>query len=115
MRILVVEDDFLIALDLEFMLEGLGQTVIGPVARVHEALALIESETPDAALLDINLGAETSFAAARALARSGTPFAFVTAHQHAPLPADLAETLRLGKPLNSAALAPVIERFRNAP
>ena len=60
-RILVVEDEYLIADDLRTQLTAHGATVVGPVASVNEALALIESRAIDAAILDINLDAETTF------------------------------------------------------
>src|SRR3954451_4862424 len=54
-RVLVVEDEFVIALDLQLALYRLGCEVLGPVASVAEALVLLRHERPDAAVLDINV------------------------------------------------------------
>ena len=53
--VLVVEDEFLIALDLELLLRRHGWRVLGPAATVDQALRLLRGETPDVALLDVNL------------------------------------------------------------
>ena len=59
--VLVVEDEALIACDLQNILESNGCRVIGPAASLARAWDLIEQETPDLALLDVNLGSSTSF------------------------------------------------------
>jgi CheY-like chemotaxis protein len=60
LMVLVVEDEFLIAMDLEAMLRGHGWRVLGPAATVAEALRLLDGgETPDVALLDVNLRGRT--------------------------------------------------------
>ncbi len=58
LRVLVVEDELLLAMDYEEILIGAGCTVLGPVARPAGALSLLESEQPDAAVLDLNLAGE---------------------------------------------------------
>jgi DNA-binding response OmpR family regulator len=78
--VLVVEDEALVAIMLEEMLGDLGYQVIGPVASVGAALALYAQGRPDAAILDINLGGEHSFAVADALREGGVPFAFSTGY-----------------------------------
>jgi two-component system, response regulator PdtaR len=78
--ILIVEDEFLIALDLQLLLEGHGWRVIGPVATVGEALASLQKERPSAALLDVNLGHELVTPVAVALKNVGIPFAVATAY-----------------------------------
>lgn len=79
-RLLVVEDEVFVAMLIEDVLEGAGGAVIGPAARVDEALALIEAENPDGALLDVNLGGELVYPVAEALARLEIPFVFVTGY-----------------------------------
>lgn len=76
--ILVVEDDAILALDLEMMLSDAGFQVLGPASSVREALDLIETEYPEFATLDYHLGRETSAAVARCLALRGTPFIYVS-------------------------------------
>ena len=77
-RVLVVEDQPLIAMDLEDLLISRGYEVLGPVATVAAALDRLAATTPDAALLDIDLAGETSFAVGFELARRGVPFVFAT-------------------------------------
>jgi DNA-binding response OmpR family regulator len=78
-KILVVEDEFLLALDLTQQLEDAGFEVEGPVAQVSHALILIDSQPPDLALLDIDLGrGRTSHEIARRLTKRGIPFAFIS-------------------------------------
>jgi CheY-like chemotaxis protein len=81
-RILVIEDDYGVSQAITLLLEGEGAEVIGPVGWADEALALIESQgtTLDAALLDIDLHGEGSYAIADALASRGVRFAFATGY-----------------------------------
>ena len=84
-RILVVEDERLIALDIQEMLESWGCTVIGPVATAAAALALLADECPDSAVLDVHLNGETSEPIAAALQLCGRPFLVLTAYQRSYL------------------------------
>ncbi len=79
LTVLVVEDDFLIALDLETTLERHGWRVLGPAPNVEEALRLLDAERPDVALLDINLGHETVTPVAVALRSLQVPFVLSSA------------------------------------
>lgn len=81
MRILVVEDEPLVAMALEDMLLARGCQVVGPVPSVAEALSLILLEAPAAALLDVNLGVETSAPVAARLAGLGLPYLLVTGYE----------------------------------
>jgi len=78
--VLIVEDEYLIAMDLQFLLEARGWRVIGPVATVQGALALLEDEEPAVALLDVNLGNELVTPVAQALKARNVPFAVASAH-----------------------------------
>jgi CheY-like chemotaxis protein len=82
LKILVVEDELLIALDLEDLLTGLGCSVVGPAFNLKQGMRLIESETFDGAILDINLGGETVFPLADALADRSIPFVYVTGYSN---------------------------------
>jgi CheY-like chemotaxis protein len=84
-KILVVEDEMLIAMLLEDLLEDLGCQVLGPVANVPQALELTAKEHPDAAVLDVNLGTEPVYPVADALTRAEVPFVFVTGYGQAGL------------------------------
>lgn len=78
--VLIVEDEYLIAMDLQLMVERLGWRVIGPVASVRGALRLIEDELPSVALLDVNLGTELVTPVAEALKARNVPFAVASAY-----------------------------------
>jgi CheY-like chemotaxis protein len=80
LRVLLVEDETMVALLLSDMLQDLGCEVVGPASRVAEALALAESEKVDAALLDVNLAGEKVFPVADRLAERQVPFVFSTGY-----------------------------------
>src|SRR3954470_681835 len=87
-RLLIVEDDYLIAADLASSLEELGAEVIGPAGTVEDALELVQrsGETLDGAVLDINLREQRVYPVATALARHGVPFVFVTGYDTVAIP-----------------------------
>ena len=78
--VLVVEDEFLIAMDLELLLQRHGWRVLGPAATVAEALRLLAGETPDVALLDVNLRGEPVTPVAEELRARGVPFVLASAY-----------------------------------
>jgi response regulator RpfG family c-di-GMP phosphodiesterase len=106
LKVLVVEDSYLIAEHLSHLLAQHGAEVIGPVARLASGLKLVEEGTPvDGALLDVNLDGELCFPIASALMRRDVPFAFLTGYDDGDIiPRDLAAVPRLGKPLDEAKL-----------
>ena len=77
-KVLIVEDDPLIALDLEDTFSRAGYRVTGMAHSVDDGLALIESDPPEAATLDYQLGRETSEAIAEALDRRAIPYCFIS-------------------------------------
>ncbi|MES2441384.1 MAG: response regulator [Pseudomonadota bacterium] len=84
LRVLVVEDEPVVAMCLEDILECLGCVTIGPASRLAEGLALAEAGGIDAAILDINLGGERSTAIAEALQAQSIPFVFASGYGAAP-------------------------------
>jgi CheY-like chemotaxis protein len=84
LRVLVVEDEPVVAMCLEDILEGLGCETVGPATRLAEGLALAENEELGAAILDINLAGERSTPIAEILRRRGVPFAFASGYAAAP-------------------------------
>lgn len=80
LRILVVEDEAAISMLLEDMLMDFGCEVVGPAARLSAALEMIERETFDIAILDVNLAGDPIYPAAEALARRDVPFIFSTGY-----------------------------------
>jgi CheY-like chemotaxis protein len=89
LRILLVEDEAMIALDLEFALQAAGYHVVGPVAGLAQAVALLRTEAIDAALLDVNLNGELSFPLAELLAERKIPFVFLTGYAEVVVPKPL--------------------------
>lgn len=104
-RILILEDEPLIAMDLEDLLVGKGYTVVGPYSTTAAALDNLDQTRPLAALLDVYLFNETSFEVARELNRRGIPFAFMTGLVVSDLlPADLQGSRVILKPYNEKEL-----------
>lgn len=97
-KVLVVEDEFVIALTMEAALRQEGYEVVGPAASVGQALRLLDAERPEAAVLDVNLGDETVYPVADALAQRRAPFLFVTGYEQPDLPAAHRERPVLNKP-----------------
>ena len=111
-RILVVEDEALVAMLVEDALLDAGCSVVGPVATVAEALALLEQgEMPEAAVLDLNLAGETSTPVADALTRRGVPFVVATGYGAAGLPPEHRDVPVLAKPYDPAELTATLARL----
>ncbi|ESY95271.1 response regulator [Mesorhizobium australicum] len=103
-RVLVVEDEWLIAEDVASDLRAAGYPVVGPVSSVAAALRLVEADKVDMALLDVQLNAETSLPIAEILLARGTPFAFVTGYGRGDLPARFRNCKFVAKPASEAAI-----------
>lgn len=102
--VLLVEDEGGVALLLEDMLEELGCEVAASVARISRALEAVRSQSFDFAVLDVNVGGETSFDLARMLLERGTPVVFSTGYGATGLPADLASCPVVTKPFTLESL-----------
>lgn len=103
-RIIIVEDEFLVAMCIEDLLRELGHTVVGTALRLGDALKLAHSSDFDFAVLDVNLGNELSFPVADALHKRGIPFIFVTGYGRAGIIEQHAATPTLQKPFEAPAL-----------
>lgn len=111
-RILILEDNFIMALDLGQTVEKLGGTVVGPVSRLAEALALAKSEGFDAAILDVNLDrGETSLSLADELLAAHVPVVFATGYSFKALPDRFAGVPRLSKPFNERSVEKAIREI----
>lgn len=110
-RILIVEDEFLIALDITGVLEQAGLTVVGPAANVGDALQAIESEVVHGALLDAHLAGEPVGRVADALAARGIPFAFVSGYGREQLPSAYRTAPLVKKPFTGRDLLAAIAHF----
>jgi len=111
LKILLVEDSFLLVMQLEALFEGIGWTVVGPATRTAEAIGLAEAASFDVALLDINLNGEMSWDVADALARRGIPFLFSTGYDISTvLPDHLAGSPIIGKPFENRVVEAALRR-----
>lgn len=103
-RILLVEDEPLVAMMMSQMIGDLGATVVGPFGTVAEAIAA-GAEGLDAAVLDINVGGELVYPLAERLARSGTPMVFLTGYDAKSVDARFIKADVLTKPIDEVDLA----------
>ena len=97
-RVLVVEDEYLVAMDMSAYLEAAGAHVVGPASNVTAALDALERTELDGAILDVNLRGEMAYPVADALAARGIPFVFTTGYDARMLPARFADVKRCEKP-----------------
>jgi CheY-like chemotaxis protein len=103
--VLVVEDEYLIAMELKRWLQAAGYEVLGPVPSVGQALDLIEDCQPDAAVLDINLGyGDNSYPVADKLGVLGVPYIFATGDVRLAATSAYRHRPRLEKPFLEAEL-----------
>lgn len=111
-RVLVVEDETLIAMDIEATLEALGCEVVGPTGKLETALQLAAEEMLDAAILDVTVRGGKSFAVAERLRARGIPFILASGHGDWTLPEHLRDQPRLTKPFTPAELEEGVRRLR---
>ena len=111
--VLIVEDEFLIALNLTLLLERRGWHVLGPAATVDEALRLLDDERPGVALLDVILKDGTVTLVAEALRARNVPFIVASAYRRPELVGGdvLAGAPNVGKPTEERRLLAVLEQF----
>jgi CheY-like chemotaxis protein len=108
--ILVVEDEALIAMDLQMLLEEAGYRVLGPVNSTAAAMALLDGSLPDIALLDVNLGRSDVFGVADELAARKTKLIFLTGHTAHRLPDAHRHRPLIGKPYLPQALLQMVQQ-----
>ena len=110
LRVLVVEDEFLVAMDIEAMLRELACEEVGPIGYLASALQAAREETLDLALLDANLGGEPVTAVVEALVARAVPIVFCTGYQVENLCSRYPATSTLMKPFQPADLRAALER-----
>ena len=104
-RVLIVEDESLVAMLLETILEDMGCVPVGPAATVEEGLQVAGGDEPlDAALLDVNVAGRQVFPVAHALKDRGVPFVFSTGYGEGGLPDEWRGQPTLQKPFTEAAV-----------
>ena len=113
-RVLVVEDEAGLADTLCDLLQTAGCEPVGPAANVAMALCLIEEARIDAAILDMRLMGEMSFAVAYALRARSIPLMFLTAYQRRDLPVDLSDEILIEKPFKAPVLIETVRRMARA-
>ncbi len=100
-RILVVEDEILIAMEIEGALKRLGCVIIGPVGKLESALQIARDETIDAAILDVNIRGGRTYPVAKVLLARDIPFILASGYGDWALPEALQGQPRLTKPFRS--------------
>jgi CheY-like chemotaxis protein len=115
MRILVLEDELLAAMDLAEMVQALGATVIGPVGTLREAEQLATDAALHGAILDVKLNGNTSLSLAGQLLDRGVPVILATGYSSNMLPERFAHTPKLSKPYSPVTVSKITaEHFRPA-
>lgn len=111
-RVLVVEDELLVAMDVDSVLRAAGCEVIGPATTPESAIALIERGQPEAALLDLNLGGKSALPVAATLRARGVPFLIVSGYgeRHSRAP-ELEGAPRLSKPVSHRQLIDALRQL----
>ena len=115
LRVLVVEDDYLISMLFDDMLKSAGCVVVGPLPRLADALEAAVKESCDAAVLDVNLGGERVYPVAKILAQRHVPFVFVTGYSGDALPREYADQPRIAKPFRAAQLLGALSNLIKLP
>ncbi len=111
-RVLVIEDSIMVVMVIETTLTDLGWTMVGPASRVKEALELVETESFDGALLDLNLDGEMTWDVAALLQNKGIPFVFSTGYDGSSfLPDRFAHQRVLSKPFGSEQIEQELTRL----
>jgi two-component sensor histidine kinase/CheY-like chemotaxis protein len=109
-RILVVEDEALVALEIASILSSAGFDVIGPAGSVAQALTILDASMCDAVVLDVNLGRETAEPIAVRLLSCGTPFVVVSGYARNQQPAAFTDAVLLNKPVSPERLIAEVRR-----
>ena len=106
-RVLIAEDEALVAIMMEDLAVEFGWSVVGPFAKASEALAAAKSDAIDAAVLDVNLGGESVYPVADVLAARGVPFVFTTGYGAESIDRRFERTPILQKPIDRNVLEQV--------
>jgi CheY-like chemotaxis protein len=110
-RVLVVEDEMLIGMLLEDMLTDMGHVVVAIVSRVNDALAAVQREAFDFAILDVHLNGQAVFPVADALIERGIPFVFATGYGERGLPDQYRNRPILQKPFAKEDLSKTLSQL----
>lgn len=111
-KVLVIEDEYHLAQDIERALKEAGAVVLGPVGQERQALALVASEDATCALVDIDLGQGAQFNVADALRYRRVPFVFVTGYDDVMIPSRFDKVERIRKPTDLQQVVRTVARLR---
>lgn len=111
LKVLVVEDEFLVATLIQNYLENAGCVVSGPIPRLAEAVDAAKVDACDAAVLDVNLGGQRVFPVADILSQRRIPFVFVTGYGAGLLPGEHRGRPTLRKPFKSEELVSTVSHL----
>ena len=110
-RILVIEDEPLIAMNIEFSILDLGYDIVGPIARLDDALTAAGRDDYDCAIIDINIIGGPSYGVAAIFAARQRPFLIASGYNDLSLPEALRNRPRLTKPYSSAQLETALQHM----
>lgn len=108
LRVLVVEDEMMVAIGLEMTLTDAGYEIVGPFGRLDPAIEAARNGRMDVALLDVNVRGDEIFPVAEILAARGIPYAFLTGYGREALPARFGSARILSKPFQADQLVATI-------
>jgi DNA-binding NarL/FixJ family response regulator len=111
--VLLVEDQMIVAMQIEDMLHAAGCEVVGPVGTVHGAITLAKEAALDVAVLDIDLDGEKVYPVAEELQARGIPFILATGYGESTLPENRRDQPRLSKPFQREQLEQLLRRVIN--
>jgi len=110
-RVLVIEDEFLVGLEIQSVLTEAGFQVVGPAATIVDALRHISQTNFDAALVDANLGGHSIEGVTTALAIRRTPFVLLTGYSRKSLPTQLANARVIEKPFDTRTVIDTVQKL----
>jgi CheY-like chemotaxis protein len=110
LRVMIVEDEFIIADEIAMIVEGAGHAVLGPVASVDDAATMLVSDRPDFAIIDANLRGQSSSPLARSLAGMEIPFCVCTGYRIDDLKPTFGDVAVIQKPVRDRALLTVLDQ-----
>lgn len=108
LRVLVVEDEMLVAMLIEDFLEEFGCTIVGSVASIAEAIQLATTEAIDGAMLDMNINGQSIYPVAEQLAQRNIPFIFVSGYGTEQFRSEYKNHPRLSKPFRRLDLQHIL-------
>ena len=110
-RVLVLEDEYYIAADLEATLSSAGAKVVGPISELSKALEQVDQDGFDVAVIDITLRSESAYMIAHELQRRRIPFVFATVYAAQDIPARYRDVTLWGKPYNMEGIVAGVARL----